>query len=169
MTLFKKKTSHCIVRFSNKSFFTSMDLQPAIVVYAGNITDWIDEFDKTLDDLVDELINRAAEGNSSLKFATDEKNYTQYQYENIVYGLMQCVPGLSPGDCTSCLRAAVEIYQNGYLRRPLQPNSDQKPDAQAANTTTQRRPCVIFLTIILLPFRFFECSRFVPFTSFSSL
>ncbi|KAF7137604.1 hypothetical protein RHSIM_Rhsim07G0195600 [Rhododendron simsii] len=54
-------TSHCIVRFSDKSFFTSMDSQPNIVVYAGNITDYIDEFDKTLDDLVDELMNRAAE------------------------------------------------------------------------------------------------------------
>ncbi|KAF7138457.1 hypothetical protein RHSIM_Rhsim07G0196100 [Rhododendron simsii] len=47
-------------------------------VYAGNITDYIDEFDKTLDDLVDELMNRAAEG---------------------------------------CLRAAVEMYQNRFLRR----------------------------------------------------
>ncbi|KAF7114743.1 hypothetical protein RHSIM_RhsimUnG0078600 [Rhododendron simsii] len=71
-------TSHCIVRFSDKSFFASMDSQPNIVVYAGNITDYIDEFGKTLDDLVDELMNRAAEG---------------------------------------CLRAAVEMYQNGFLRR----------------------------------------------------
>ncbi|KAG5541643.1 hypothetical protein RHGRI_021471 [Rhododendron griersonianum] len=109
--------SHCIVRSSNKSFFASGDTQPARIVFSGNITDYIDEFDKALNELVDELINRAAEGNSSLKIATGEKNYTQFKYEYIVYGLMQCVPGLSPVDCTSCLRAAVEFYKNGYLRR----------------------------------------------------
>ncbi|KAI8548198.1 hypothetical protein RHMOL_Rhmol07G0254300 [Rhododendron molle] len=110
-------SSHCIVRFSNKSFFASGDTQPARVVFVGNITEYIDEFDKTLNELVDELIVRAADGNSSLKFATGEKNYTQYKYEYIVYGLMQCIPGLSPVDCTSCLRGAAEIYKTGFSRR----------------------------------------------------
>ncbi|XP_058224726.1 cysteine-rich receptor-like protein kinase 44 isoform X2 [Rhododendron vialii] len=108
-------TSHCIVRFSNKSFFASVDWQQAQVVYGGSIKGDTDELYiyVALVDLVDKLISRAAEGNSSLKFATDKKNYTEYKN---VYGLMQCVPGLSSDDCTSCLRAAKAVYTDGFLR-----------------------------------------------------
>ncbi|KAG5541640.1 hypothetical protein RHGRI_021468 [Rhododendron griersonianum] len=108
--------SQCIVRTSNKSLFEAMDTRPGRIVFEeSNITDHVNEFNQALNNLVDRLVIRAAAGNSSLKFATGEKNYTRYQ-NNTVYGLMQCVPSISSVDCTRCLRASVDYNQKYYPR-----------------------------------------------------
>ncbi|XP_058223242.1 uncharacterized protein LOC131332952 [Rhododendron vialii] len=108
--------SQCIVRTSNKSLFGAMDTRPGRIVYEeSNITGHVNEFNQALNNLVDRLVIRTAAGNSSLKFATGEKNYTRYQ-NNTVYGLMQCVPSLSSVDCTRCLRASVDYNQKYFPR-----------------------------------------------------
>ncbi|KAI8548189.1 hypothetical protein RHMOL_Rhmol07G0253400 [Rhododendron molle] len=108
--------SQCIVRTSNKSLFGVMDTRPGRIVYEEtNITDHVNEFNQSLNNLVDRLVIRAAAGNSSLKFATGEKNYTRHK-NNTVYGLMQCVPSISSVDCTRCLRASVDYNQKYYPR-----------------------------------------------------
>ncbi|KAG5561403.1 hypothetical protein RHGRI_004437 [Rhododendron griersonianum] len=97
---------HCIVRCSNQLFFSTMDTRPAVYVRAqSNITDNVDEFDKALSSLFESLVNRVTTSSSVGKFATGEIAYTALNY---IYGLVQCVPGLSSADCSSCIRSAID-------------------------------------------------------------
>ncbi|KAF7149777.1 hypothetical protein RHSIM_Rhsim02G0113600 [Rhododendron simsii] len=51
-------SSHCIVRCSNRSFFSTMATWPARFVWImSNITANVDEFDQALSNLVDSLVN----------------------------------------------------------------------------------------------------------------
>ncbi|KAH7859235.1 hypothetical protein Vadar_033446 [Vaccinium darrowii] len=106
--------SKCIVRCSNTSFFNVMETQPPRFIYiASDITSAVDEFDQALNSLVESLVIRAAMGNST-KFATRESKFGGYLH---IYGLMQCVPGISSVDCSRCLRGAVDEYRNCCFRK----------------------------------------------------
>ncbi|KAI8567461.1 hypothetical protein RHMOL_Rhmol02G0123600 [Rhododendron molle] len=108
-------SSHCIVRCSNQLFFSTMDTWPNLYVWAlSNITDNVDEFDNALSSLSDSLVNRVTTGSSVGKFATGEIAYTVLDY---IYGLVQCVPGLSSADCSSCIRSAIDDYHGCCFRR----------------------------------------------------
>ncbi|KAI8567460.1 hypothetical protein RHMOL_Rhmol02G0123600 [Rhododendron molle] len=95
-------SSHCIVRCSNQSFFSTMATSPVRSVYnTSDITSNVIEFDQALSSLVDSLVNRVTTGYSVGNFVTGEIAYTALDY---IYGLVQCVPGLSSADCSSCIR-----------------------------------------------------------------
>ncbi|KAF7150711.1 hypothetical protein RHSIM_Rhsim02G0113100 [Rhododendron simsii] len=103
-------SSHCIVRCSNQSFFGTMANWPARLVWVAiNITTNVDEFDRALSSLVVSLVNRVTTGSSVGKFATGEIAYTAFEK---IYGLVQCVPGLSSADCSSCISDAIYYYDN---------------------------------------------------------
>ncbi|KAH7858544.1 hypothetical protein Vadar_025145 [Vaccinium darrowii] len=111
--------SKCIVRCSNTSFFNVMETQPHRFIYiTSDITSAVDEFDQALNGLVESLVIRAAMGNST-KFATGESKFGGYLY---IYGLMQCVPGISSVDCSRCLRGAVDEYRVGTALPPPPPS-----------------------------------------------
>ncbi|KAH7858359.1 hypothetical protein Vadar_022914 [Vaccinium darrowii] len=107
-------SSHCIVRCSDRSFFSTMDTRPARFVFHGLITDNVPEFDQALKSLVDNLVIRVTNGSSVGKFATGEIPYTP---SKTVYGLVQCVPGLSSDDCTTCIRSAIDYYRDCCFRK----------------------------------------------------
>ncbi|XP_058194602.1 cysteine-rich receptor-like protein kinase 34 isoform X2 [Rhododendron vialii] len=103
-------SSHCIVRCSNQSFFSTVATWPARFVWImSDITANVDEFDQALSSLVDSLVNRVTTGYSVGYFATGEIAYTALDY---IYGLVQCVPGLSSAGCSSCIRSAIDYYRN---------------------------------------------------------
>ncbi|KAF7149766.1 hypothetical protein RHSIM_Rhsim02G0113900 [Rhododendron simsii] len=103
-------SSHCIVRCSDQSFFSTMAYWPARLVWVAiNITTNVDEFDNALSNLVVSLVNRVSTGSSVGKFATGEIAYTAFDK---IYGLVQCVPDLSSADCISCISSASYYYRN---------------------------------------------------------
>ncbi|TXG47158.1 hypothetical protein EZV62_026452 [Acer yangbiense] len=100
----------CIVRYSNRSFFGTLELNPLDIIYnTGNITSDLTEFNQIWENLMDGLVKKASIGTSRLKFATKEANLTYFQR---IYALMQCTPDLSQSDCDFCLRRYLVEYQN---------------------------------------------------------
>ncbi|XP_021719628.1 cysteine-rich receptor-like protein kinase 10 [Chenopodium quinoa] len=113
--------NECTVRYSNESFFGSLDTTPSRIDWSslsitGNATRFMD--------LVSNMMNndigvRAATGGSQKKFATDFVNYTSFQ---TIYGMGQCTPDLSPGDCNTCLVAAAGGFRETQGGKVLQPS-----------------------------------------------
>ncbi|KAL1342750.1 cysteine-rich receptor-like protein kinase 26 [Arachis hypogaea] len=100
----------CMLRYSNRSsIFNRMEANPSFSMRnSGNATD-VDEFNKVLDTLLNDLIGKAASGNSERKFAASSSKGPGFQ---TVYGLVQCTPDLSQQDCYACLiQAITEIPQ----------------------------------------------------------
>ncbi|WOG85282.1 hypothetical protein DCAR_0104470 [Daucus carota subsp. sativus] len=87
----------CILRYSNGSIFYNVETWPTVYIqFQDNATDAI-QFNKDLNDLMDELKGRAAQE----KFATG--NVTGEDVFSTIYGLMQCSPDLSSTQCTICI------------------------------------------------------------------
>ncbi|EOA16238.1 hypothetical protein CARUB_v10004380mg [Capsella rubella] len=120
----------CMVRYANRSFTGSMDLEPHTLRYnTGNITINMSEFDRIWDAFTLRMIDSASSGrngasssSSNKYYAADVTSLTKFQR---VYALMECTPDLSPGNCDACLRASVRRYQEccrgnqgGVARRP---------------------------------------------------
>uniref|UniRef100_A0A5B7BSI8 Cysteine-rich receptor-like protein kinase 29 n=1 Tax=Davidia involucrata TaxID=16924 RepID=A0A5B7BSI8_DAVIN len=105
----------CIVRCSNRSFFGVMQAQPGYDVFiTSDISTNLDEFDQALNSLIDGLVVRAAMGNSTLKFATNETKFSNFQ---TIYALMQCSPDISSNDCGDCLDQAYGAYRSCCTRK----------------------------------------------------
>ncbi|CAH8360115.1 unnamed protein product [Eruca vesicaria subsp. sativa] len=121
----------CMVRYANRSFFGSMELEPHTVRYnGGNITSDVSEFHRILDAFTLQMIEAASSGRNGV---TSSSNGGKYYAANVtsvttfqrIYALMSCSPDLSPGNCDACLRANVRSYQEccranigGATRRP---------------------------------------------------
>lgn len=120
----------CMVRYANRSFTGSMDLEPHTLIYnTGNITINMSDFDRIWDAFMLRMIDSASTGrngasssSSNKYYAADVTSLTTFQR---VYALMECTPDLSPGNCDACLRASVRSYQEccrgnqgGVARRP---------------------------------------------------
>ncbi|KAL4288961.1 hypothetical protein AHAS_Ahas19G0338500 [Arachis hypogaea] len=95
----------CMLRYSNQSsIFNRMETYPSFFMRnSGNATD-VDEFNKVLDTLLNDLISNASSGNSKRKFAASSAKGPGFQ---TVYGLVQCTPDLSQQDCYACLIQAI--------------------------------------------------------------
>ncbi|KAF3451653.1 hypothetical protein FNV43_RR07749 [Rhamnella rubrinervis] len=89
----------CQLRYSNRSFFGTVDERPRIFLYnTANITD-LGRFRETLNVTVRDAAAEAASGGRK-KYATKEANFTGFQ---TLYSLVQCTPDLSSADCNRCL------------------------------------------------------------------
>ncbi|XP_059661479.1 cysteine-rich receptor-like protein kinase 10 [Cornus florida] len=94
----------CLLRYSNKNIFSSMDTSIWIIMYnPQNVTE-PERFRPLLASTMDELATRAASDGSGKKFATKEATFTVFQK---LYGLVQCTPDLSKNDCNTCFRDAI--------------------------------------------------------------
>ncbi|KAJ4703241.1 Cysteine rich receptor like kinase [Melia azedarach] len=92
----------CLLRYSNQSFFSTVDASRIITMWnTQNITD-PDKFN----DLVGNLMNEAATEavDNPKKFAAKKEDFTVFQQ---LYGLVQCTPDLSSSGCNLCLRDAI--------------------------------------------------------------
>ncbi|XP_074267399.1 cysteine-rich receptor-like protein kinase 25 [Silene latifolia] len=92
----------CMVRYSNASFFNTMDQSPTVYLWnTKNITGNSTRFMEILGNMMNNVIAvRAPEGGPLKKFAVDKANYSIFE---TIYGLGQCTPDLSPSDCYQCL------------------------------------------------------------------
>ncbi|OVA13144.1 Protein kinase domain [Macleaya cordata] len=114
----------CMLRYSDKSIVSVMQVEPSISLYnTNNITD-PEPFYQLITELMDGLVRRAtSDGNSNIMFATGESNSTAIQK---IYGLVECTPDISGRDCNRCLRGAVGGLPTCCFGRPggriLKPN-----------------------------------------------
>ncbi|XP_057426543.1 cysteine-rich receptor-like protein kinase 29 [Lotus japonicus] len=97
-------TGDCGVWYSNRSIFGIMETQPTIyLIYLRNVTGSVNEFDQVLSNLMRNLKDKAASGDSRRKYASD-KVTTGY---TTLYGLVQCMADLTGVQCNDCLEIAI--------------------------------------------------------------
>ncbi|MED6112709.1 hypothetical protein PIB30_063973 [Stylosanthes scabra] len=101
---------YCMLRYSNRSsIFNSMETLPSFSMSnTGNAT-YVDQFNQVLDTLLNDLISKAASGNSQQKFAASSAQGPGFQ---TLYGLVQCTPDLSQQECNTCLIQAITGIPN---------------------------------------------------------
>ncbi|KAK3221148.1 hypothetical protein Dsin_015118 [Dipteronia sinensis] len=90
----------CMLRYSNRYFFGNMESGPYFWMYNPNNVTNVTQFGEKLDDLLDDLKDKAASGGSLHKFATGNATVTNSQS---IYALAQCTPDLSENQCSDCL------------------------------------------------------------------
>ena len=95
----------CMLRYSNQSFFSTMDEAPSISLYnIQNITE-PGRFTELLATAMNDIASRAPNAPSGAKkFATKEAKFTDLL---TLYTLVQCIPVLSTSDCNRCLRIVI--------------------------------------------------------------
>jgi hypothetical protein len=95
----------CMLRYSNRSFFSTMEEEPSYLLWnLRNITEQ-DRFNKLVEATLNDSVPQAANDPSGVKkFATKEVSFTE---SNTLYSLVQCTPDISSSDCNMCLRGAM--------------------------------------------------------------
>ena len=96
----------CMLRYSDRSIFRTMETSPSFQISNPNNASDEDAFNQELKKLLDSLRSEAASGNSLLKFATGESNWSNGDDKRI-FGLMQCTPDVDESSCSSCLEGAI--------------------------------------------------------------
>ncbi|KAJ6738006.1 CYSTEINE-RICH REPEAT SECRETORY PROTEIN 38-LIKE [Salix koriyanagi] len=95
----------CTLRYSNKSIFGVMEVNPVYIIYnLANATD-VNQFNQGLQTLMTRLRSTATSGNSFLKFATGNETAGY----DIIFGLVQCNPDLSELQCDNCLGGVIRV------------------------------------------------------------
>ncbi|XP_054787220.1 cysteine-rich receptor-like protein kinase 44 isoform X1 [Prosopis cineraria] len=94
----------CMLRYSNQSIYGVMESNFWVPLWnVNNATDQ-DKFDQVVNELLDRLRMKAANGDSLLKYAAANESGPSFQ---TVYGAVQCTPDLSQQDCVDCLVEAI--------------------------------------------------------------
>nr|KYP75093.1 Cysteine-rich receptor-like protein kinase 25 [Cajanus cajan] len=157
----------CIVRYSNRSFFSVVTMSAGYVLPSPiNMTNQesfkrlvYDTLNKTADDAADEPTG-------DKKFATRETNIDEYQK---LYCLAQCTPDLSLRDCRSCLESLINsdlprccagtqgarvLYPNCVIRyeiypfyRSLTSAPAQPPTAKSGENKKGRSRTIILVVV----------------------
>ena len=100
----------CVLRYSNRSFFSTVDKKPMIgMLNVQDVTD-PNKFNQLLNASLIELLVKLAKETSNVptganKFGTKQVNMTN----QTLYSLVQCTPDLSGTDCNNCLQDAIKI------------------------------------------------------------
>ncbi|KAF8409484.1 hypothetical protein HHK36_005560 [Tetracentron sinense] len=103
-----------MLRFSNQSIFSILQESPGLFIWnTQNVSD-PSGFNQLLADTMDSLATPAASGQSRMKFATGEANFTRFQ---TLYSLVQCTPDLSSSDCNRCLEVLSVLFQITAVER----------------------------------------------------
>ncbi|KAJ4906153.1 cysteine-rich RLK (RECEPTOR-like protein kinase) 14 [Raphanus sativus] len=92
----------CLVRYSNRSFVGSLDLQPSLVVNNSR-----ELLGLNLTELADQMIETLPSTSDSYAAKTKPVSNSQD-----VYALMQCTSDISPEDCKTCLIQSLSEYQS---------------------------------------------------------
>ena len=95
---------NCMLRYSNRSIFSTKEDLPAFSMHNVNNVSNGDEFNEALGNLFASLKSKAASGDSRYKFATGEVNLSSFQN---IYALVQCTPDLSQLSCSNCIEGAI--------------------------------------------------------------
>ncbi|KAF2305007.1 hypothetical protein GH714_001007 [Hevea brasiliensis] len=96
----------CMIRYSNKSFFSIMEYEPSLHEANGeNIEEpngFMDVLYKTMNSLVSKVVRRYRKS-SVAKYATTDAKFQG----NPIYRFAQCTPDISADDCRKCLYKAI--------------------------------------------------------------
>ncbi|KAK4858466.1 hypothetical protein QYF36_016857 [Acer negundo] len=91
----------CMVRYSNRSFSSTLESNPAFYMWnVVNVTQ-PDEFAEILKQTLNKAIAMLSSSNYGIQNVSISNNET-------LYSLVQCLPGLSTEDCRACLNDAVD-------------------------------------------------------------
>uniref|UniRef100_A0A803ND61 Uncharacterized protein n=1 Tax=Chenopodium quinoa TaxID=63459 RepID=A0A803ND61_CHEQI len=105
----------CMIRYSNDSFFGTMNDAPMIPMWnrqnavdIQNITSNQTEFTQVVLETLGDVSSQAAAGLSGKKFATKEGKFlSNLTSMNLLYTLAECTPDLSVNDCNTCLQMTI--------------------------------------------------------------
>ncbi|XP_021851177.2 cysteine-rich receptor-like protein kinase 44 isoform X2 [Spinacia oleracea] len=101
-------SQYCTIYISNRAIYGIVQDEPRwYLVTSENVTGVVG-FNQTLSSLMVSLQNRAALGNSELKFATGAVNLTGGGGQRL-YGLVQCTPDLSRLSCVQCIQGSLSL------------------------------------------------------------
>jgi len=99
---------YCMLRYSNRSIFKTMEATPGFSKRTYNATDG-DNFNEVLRNLLENLTSQASSGDSRRKFSVANASGPAFQ---TIFGLVQCTPDLSEKHCDECLLKTIsEIPQ----------------------------------------------------------
>ncbi|TKY51076.1 Cysteine-rich receptor protein kinase 25 [Spatholobus suberectus] len=113
----------CMVRYSNRSFFSTVDTRPRVgLLNSANVSNQA-SFMRLVYDTMNETADEAASSPiGAKKYATNQANISGFQ---TLYCLVQCTQDLSPQGCRSCLSVAIgqlswccEGKQGGRILNP---------------------------------------------------
>ncbi|CAA7018257.1 unnamed protein product [Microthlaspi erraticum] len=113
----------CLIRYANSSFFSRNDLEPTVTIgdinsgtFEGNLTAYTNIWDAFMSSMISRVGQNRYLADVSPRVGND----------SFIYVLMQCIPGISPEECQTCLRENVRVYQsccNGFIggsvRKPV--------------------------------------------------
>ncbi|KAI3980032.1 hypothetical protein MKX01_042686 [Papaver californicum] len=110
----------CMLRYSSKSIFSIMEVEPAISLLNTNNVRDPESFNLLVTELMNTLVSRASsngDNSSTIKFATGNFNATTVGYQSL-YGLVQCTPDISGSGCNRCLSGAVDNLPSCCFGKP---------------------------------------------------
>ncbi|XP_029126520.1 putative receptor-like protein kinase At4g00960 [Cajanus cajan] len=115
----------CMLRYSNRSIFGLMETSPLVSLSNVNNATNVEQFNEVLGNMLRNLTDRAASGDSRRKYDTDDATAANFQ---AIYSLVQCTPDLSQTDCNNCLKESISeipTYCNGKRGcRIMKPSCD---------------------------------------------
>ncbi|XP_042942328.1 cysteine-rich receptor-like protein kinase 25 isoform X2 [Carya illinoinensis] len=104
----------CMLRYSNQSFFSTMQETPRDFLCNARDAAQPDQFRRLVVSTLNDLVPRAANATSRAKnFAVKEvTNASGLQELQTLYSLAQCTPDINSSDCSTCLRKAITGLRN---------------------------------------------------------
>ncbi|KHN04839.1 Cysteine-rich receptor-like protein kinase 10 [Glycine soja] len=103
-----------MLRYSNRAIFHTMDASYSYPMSNINNATDAEEFNKVLGELLRNLSDKAASGDSRRKYAADTAVFANLQ---TIYGLVQCTPDLSRQDCGKCLHWSLADFGNVFKNK----------------------------------------------------
>ncbi|XAR65587.1 Non-specific serine/threonine protein kinase [Bertholletia excelsa] len=99
----------CLLRFSNQSIFSQVDENNGLILMNTQKATDVNQFNKVVEEVMDDLVTRASSGGSKKKFATGQANLSSSAVPGAktLYGLAQCTPDLTESNCSNCLQQGV--------------------------------------------------------------
>ena len=97
----------CLVRYSNQSFFGTMDAYPGIEFNnVNNITGNVTRYEEVLGNMMNNVIAVGAAAGGQRKFSIDSVVFSSFQK---IYGMGMCTPDISQIECNECLVRAFDL------------------------------------------------------------
>ncbi|XP_021719467.1 uncharacterized protein LOC110687158 [Chenopodium quinoa] len=101
-------SQYCKIFVSNRAIYGIVQNDPQWYLTTSDNVTGVTGFNQTLYSLMSSLQNRAASGNSELKYATGEVSLTGGGGQKL-YGLVQCTPDLSRLACIQCIQGSLSV------------------------------------------------------------
>ncbi|KAI3959550.1 hypothetical protein MKX01_025066 [Papaver californicum] len=120
----------CLLRYSDESYFSTMEDDPPSYARIGKNVDNGDMFDTQSSSL--------SSNNSSTLYANGEINY---KCSLNLYGVVQCTSDISRSDCTTCLRSGgTVIVPSCYFRYEMYRFNDSKVNSPPSSLVLPSTP-----------------------------